>query len=952
MPRQRLGTSYRIAVGALRPTMRLLHPHDWRGAEHLPDERRVPGLLQPHLRLRPGRAGALPLRQRSPAVLPGQGRAVHRPGRRAGDPRAPARSRSSATARTPSRRSRPRSRRCGPGKCVAIYPEATVTRDPDLWPMTGKTGAARVALETGCPLIPVAQWGAQALLPYHSFVPRLFPRKPMQVLAGPPVDLDDLRGRPIDVTVLREATARIIADITALLAQLRVGETPPADAVRPAQHAGQGLVTRTAVLGPAAGVRRSPRCWPTRAPTSPCGAVAAELADQIQREPRQPAVPAGHRSAAVDPGHERRREGAGRAPRSSCWPCRRRACARSWASSAPFLPGGAVVVSLMKGVELGTTRRMSEVIIEVTGVDAGQVAVLSGPNLAREIALCEPAASVVACVDRAVAERVSDLCATSYFRPYTNVDVVGTELGGAVKNVIAIAVGMADGMGLGDNAKASIITRGLAETARLGAALGADPLTFLGLAGIGDLVATCMSPLSRNRTFGEGLGRGLTVEEVVGRDPDDGRGREVLRVDAGPGPAPRRRRADHRERRRGRARRRVTGRDRPAAAVPSAEGGGGVSDAGDDGPDPGRGRLRRPVQRACGELQHRGERPARPGPRPVRRGADRHRPRRPLGAGRRRPGAARAAPGPAARGQLRRPRRAGADQHVGPQPHGARAGRGAALPRRGRRRPAVAARAVRRGRHAAGTARAHRRALRRVRGLRVGRGDGQAVHEGPAGRGRAARSGRTSSSATPSGSATRRPAPSRSPRSGWPVFVKPARAGSSMGISKVHGPDELAAAVEAAREHDPKVVVEAAVVGPRDRVRRAGVARRRPPETAPLGEIEVLGDSHEFYDFDAKYLDEEHLRLTCPADLPDDVAARDRRLCGAVVPGAGLRGAGPGRLLPDRARATSIVNEVNTMPGFTPVSMFPLMWATAGLDYPRLVDRLLQLALHRRTGLR
>jgi glycerol-3-phosphate dehydrogenase (NAD(P)+) len=180
-----------------------------------------------------------------------------------------------------------------------------------------------------------------------------------------------------------------------------------------------------------------------------------------------------------------------------------------------LLPRGAVVVSLMKGVELGTTRRMSEVIAEVGRVPSDRVAVLSGPNLAREIALCEPAASVVACVDRAVAEEVSDLCATPYFRPYTNVDVVGTELGGAVKNVIAIAVGMADGMGLGDNAKASIITRGLAETARLGAALGADPLTFLGLAGIGDLVATCMSPLSRNRTFGEGLGRGLSVEEVI-----------------------------------------------------------------------------------------------------------------------------------------------------------------------------------------------------------------------------------------------------------------------------------------------------------------------------------------------------------------------------------------------------------------------------------------------------
>jgi glycerol-3-phosphate dehydrogenase (NAD(P)+) len=181
----------------------------------------------------------------------------------------------------------------------------------------------------------------------------------------------------------------------------------------------------------------------------------------------------------------------------------------------PDLPQQAPVLSLMKGVELGTTRRMSEVIHEVGQVPPELVAVLSGPNLAHEIALCEPAASVVACVDRTVAEGISDLCATSYFRPYTNVDVIGTEIGGAVKNVIAIAVGMAEGMGLGDNAKSSIITRGLAETARLGTALGADPLTFLGLAGIGDLVATCMSPLSRNHSFGISIGQGMTLEQVI-----------------------------------------------------------------------------------------------------------------------------------------------------------------------------------------------------------------------------------------------------------------------------------------------------------------------------------------------------------------------------------------------------------------------------------------------------
>ena len=182
---------------------------------------------------------------------------------------------------------------------------------------------------------------------------------------------------------------------------------------------------------------------------------------------------------------------------------------------ADFLPRHAAVVSLMKGVELGTTKRMSEVIAEVAGVAPERIAVVSGPNLAKEIAAKQPAASVVACIDESLAERVALACAAPYFRPYTNTDVVGTELGGAVKNVIALAVGMAEGMGMGDNTKSTIITRGLAETVRLGVALGADPATFSGLAGIGDLIATCMSPLSRNHTFGVNLGRGMTVLEVV-----------------------------------------------------------------------------------------------------------------------------------------------------------------------------------------------------------------------------------------------------------------------------------------------------------------------------------------------------------------------------------------------------------------------------------------------------
>lgn len=181
---------------------------------------------------------------------------------------------------------------------------------------------------------------------------------------------------------------------------------------------------------------------------------------------------------------------------------------------AGLLPPGALLVSLMKGIELGTRRRMSEVISEVTGISAGRIAVISGPNLAREIAERQYAATVVACPDEATARQLQQACHTRYFRPYTNPDVTGCELGGAVKNVIALAVGIAVGMGLGDNTRAMLITRGLAEITRLGAALGADQHTFAGLAGLGDLVATCSSPKSRNRTFGENLGRGVPLADA------------------------------------------------------------------------------------------------------------------------------------------------------------------------------------------------------------------------------------------------------------------------------------------------------------------------------------------------------------------------------------------------------------------------------------------------------
>jgi glycerol-3-phosphate dehydrogenase (NAD(P)+) len=184
-----------------------------------------------------------------------------------------------------------------------------------------------------------------------------------------------------------------------------------------------------------------------------------------------------------------------------------------WAAASAIDPE-ATLVSLMKGIELGTGKRMSEVIAEVADVDAGRVAVVTGPNLAGEIALGQISLAVVACTDVERAAVVQHAVATPYFRPYTNDDVIGCELGGAVKNVIALACGMAIGMGFGDNTKAGLITRGLAETARLGVRLGADPLTFAGLAGLGDLVGTCMSPMSRNRMFGEHLGRGETLEQA------------------------------------------------------------------------------------------------------------------------------------------------------------------------------------------------------------------------------------------------------------------------------------------------------------------------------------------------------------------------------------------------------------------------------------------------------
>lgn len=183
--------------------------------------------------------------------------------------------------------------------------------------------------------------------------------------------------------------------------------------------------------------------------------------------------------------------------------------------AAPHLPPGAPIISLTKGIERGSLMRMTEVIAEETKTDPSLTGVLTGPNLAREIMAGQPAAAVVAVADPGVAATLQTVFMTPSFRVYTNPDVVGCEAAGALKNVMAIAAGMAHGLGYGDNSKAALITRALAELTRLGVAMGGSPLTFAGLAGMGDLIATCFSEQSRNRTVGVELGRGRDLDAIT-----------------------------------------------------------------------------------------------------------------------------------------------------------------------------------------------------------------------------------------------------------------------------------------------------------------------------------------------------------------------------------------------------------------------------------------------------
>jgi glycerol-3-phosphate dehydrogenase (NAD(P)+) len=185
----------------------------------------------------------------------------------------------------------------------------------------------------------------------------------------------------------------------------------------------------------------------------------------------------------------------------------------------PHLQRDAILLSVAKGIERGTLQRMSQVLAEELPEAAGRIAALSGPNLALEIARGLPASSVVAAEDESISERASEIVGSRGFRLYRNRDVIGVELCGALKNIIAIAAGAVDGLGFGDNGKAGLITRGLAEMTRLGIAAGANPLTFAGLAGIGDVMATCASPLSRNHRLGEELAKGRTWADIEGTLP-------------------------------------------------------------------------------------------------------------------------------------------------------------------------------------------------------------------------------------------------------------------------------------------------------------------------------------------------------------------------------------------------------------------------------------------------
>ncbi|CAO0830052.1 hypothetical protein SMICM17S_02522 [Streptomyces microflavus] len=274
--------------------------------------------------------------------------------------------------------------------------------------------------------------------------------------------------------VLREATEVIMAAITRQLEEVR-GEKAPASCTTPQRvrssgaGAGQGRHVTHAVKAAVFGTGSWGTAFGVVLADAGCEvtlwARRAEVAEAVNTTRTNPDYLPGVELAGQHAGHHGRRRGA-RGAEFAFLVVPSQTLRANLADWGPLLESDTVLVSLMKGVELGSAKLMSEVVADVTKVAADRIAVVTGPNLAREIAARMPAAAVVACTDEAVAQRLQAVCHTPYFRPYTNTDVVGCELGGAVKNVIGLAVGIADGMGLGDNAKGSLITRGLAETTR------------------------------------------------------------------------------------------------------------------------------------------------------------------------------------------------------------------------------------------------------------------------------------------------------------------------------------------------------------------------------------------------------------------------------------------------------------------------------------------------------
>ena len=402
--------------------------------------------------------------------------------------------------------------------------------------MAGKTGLARLARAAGVDVVPVGLWGTHRVIPAKGRKAERF-RTPIAVVVGRPSrsgraptpvrrpiaswpasatpwpgpgGSTPSRRRPSrDAWWVRSPESARLRSCRGRMAQAQL------DAEFDARARRRPELMRLAVIGAgswgttvaALGLRNADHVslWARR----------PELAETIAATGENPDYLPGRALGAV--AATARLDEASTAPTWSPSPSRRTASGRCSDAAAQFVPPGALVLSLAKGLEQGSLKRMTEVAAEVLpGHGDGRIGVLTGPNIATEVAAGLPTASVVAVGDPAAAAAAQRLFMTDTFRVYTNPDVVGCEIAGVVKNVVALAAGIAQGLGVGDNARAALITRGLAELTRFGLALGGNPLSFLGLAGIGDIVVTCTSPRSRNRSVGEALGRGRPLADVLG----------------------------------------------------------------------------------------------------------------------------------------------------------------------------------------------------------------------------------------------------------------------------------------------------------------------------------------------------------------------------------------------------------------------------------------------------